>query len=299
MINPGVDNLKVKINLYLIAVALLSLFFSNRIFSQNNILFSVENRIKFGNALFCEEDYLRAIDEYIEALKEVNNDSLRFKIAYSLMKMGRYNEADDYYKGLFFNSELDEEAKFGFYQSNFFRKDYKAYRDLVASERFMPESRKLDVYRLYYVTQYLQEDLLPDTNEVKKVFANEYHQPLMTLYDNKANPEYKSPWTAAILSTVLPGSGKVYTGNYVDGFFSFILNGLFIWLAYDNFDNGRNGRGVLMSLIGGFLYAGNIYGSAASAQNYNAGIRFDFNNAIDLFFKENNYFIPKHNYCNW
>ncbi|MGD8781651.1 MAG: hypothetical protein PVH88_22130 [Ignavibacteria bacterium] len=267
--------------------------------AQDNSLFSVNNRIKFGNSLFCEEDYYRAVDEYIEALKEVNNDTLRFKVAYSLMKMGRYAEAEDYYKGLFFNSTLEEEARFGFYQSSFFRRDYKAFRDLVTSERYMPENRKHAIYRLYYASQYLQENMLPDTNEVKKVFAGKYHQSLMQLYRNKANPEYKSPWTAAILSTVIPGAGKVYTGNYMDGIFSFILNGLFIWLAYDNFDNNRNERGVYMSLIWGFLYAGNIYGSAASAQNYNAGIRFNFNNDIDIFFKENNYFIPQHNYCRW
>ena len=163
----------------------------------------------------------------------------------------------------------------------------------------MPENRKLDIYRLYYATQYLQDGMLPDTNEVKKVFARKYHQPLMTLYKNKANPEYKSPWTAAALSAVIPGAGKVYTGNYMDGFLSFILNGLFIWLAYDNFENDHYERGVYMSFIWGFLYVGNIYGSAAAAQNYNAGIRFNFNNDIDVFFKENNYFIPQNNYCNW
>ena len=62
-------------------------FTSILIYSQPIDFHSAKNIKLFADYLFCDKDYLRAIDEYDKYLSLVEDDSLRFKIAlgFSLM----------------------------------------------------------------------------------------------------------------------------------------------------------------------------------------------------------------------
>ena len=93
-------------------------------------LFSLQNRLKFGNYLFSENDYLRAAVEYKEYLKNFDNDTIKMKFALCFFRIGRYTEAADNFKSQFFGSTLSEEARLLFYESHFFNDDYRSFRDL-------------------------------------------------------------------------------------------------------------------------------------------------------------------------
>jgi tetratricopeptide (TPR) repeat protein len=76
-------------------------------FAQNKTSFySVENRLQFGDYLFCSGDYIRAIDEYKSVLNEKENDSLKFKIALAYQKINRFNDSEKYFGMLSKNSSL-------------------------------------------------------------------------------------------------------------------------------------------------------------------------------------------------
>ena len=62
-------------------------FTSVIIYSQQIDFHSAKNIKLFADYLFCDNDYLRAIDEYEKYLSVVEDDSIRFKIAigFSLM----------------------------------------------------------------------------------------------------------------------------------------------------------------------------------------------------------------------
>jgi hypothetical protein len=49
--------------------------------------------------------------------------------------------------------------------------------------------------------------------------------------------------------------------------------------------------------LGAFFYAGNVYGSVAAAQIYNAKIAFEFEDGLNLYLEQNNYFMPEYNFC--
>ena len=102
--------------------------------------------------------------------------------------------------------------------------------------------------------------------------------------------------TAAILSALIPGAGKIYTGEIGDGITSLIVTALTTCLAITNFKADHKFRGWLFSGLAAFFYAGNIYGSAASAQIYKARIQFNFDKDVKLFFEQRNYFLPKIDY---
>lgn len=77
----------------------------------------------------------------------------------------------------------------------------------------------------------------------------------------------KSPLLAGVLSTIVPGLGKVYTGHSTDGLLSLLSIATFAYASYDGFvtSGSSSVRGWIFGTLAGGLYLGNIYGSALSA----------------------------------
>ena len=103
--------------------------------------------------------------------------------------------------------------------------------------------------------------------------------------------------TAGILAALLPGAGKIYTNNYSDGIFAFLVTGIISYISYTDFKAHHQFRGWLFAGLTSFFYGGNIYGSVASVQIYNAGINFKLNSDMKIYLEENNYFVPDYEFC--
>jgi len=259
-------------------------------------IFSSKNRLQFGNLLYKDRDYLRASEEFKEYLKSESNDTIAFRLANSYFKIGHFSEAADNFKGQFFGSHFSEEARLLFYESIFFRNDYKLLRELIDVKNYSSSEYAKEIERLKYTSYFLDNSALPDENAVLKNFPDSVHSQLINFYQQKKYPQHKSLTTAAILSTLLPGAGKIYTGEIGDGITSLIATALTTYLAITNFNANHQFRGWLFSGLAAFFYAGNIYGSAVSAQIYNAKIQFNFDKEVKLFFEQRNYFLPKIDY---
>lgn len=283
---------------------------------NNSGLFSPVNRLKFGNYLFADKDYLRASAEFKEYLKSFDDDTVRFKYSLCLFNVGKYEEASDNFKTLFFGNPFSEKARLYFYESYFFGKDYKDLRELVDNRNYKSTQYSKEIDRLNNIS-YLMDDSpastrprfalakarrgrrgepLPAMNSFLSVFNDSVQSSIAHFYYQKKNPKHKNPLTAAIFSAIIPGSGKIYTGEIGDGITAFITTALSAYLAYSNFQADHNFRGWLFTGLTAFFYAGNVYGSAASAQIYNARIRFNFENEVKIYFDERNYFLPKSDY---
>lgn len=266
--------------------------------AQTNDLFTPQNRLNFGNHLFNDKDYLRAIGEFKNYLRSTNNDTVKFKMAFALSEMQRFQEAADNFKGLFFTSSLSEEAKFEFFKTNFLSEDSKTFRDIINDSPFLPEKYSQNINQLKQISLLKEENLLPDSNEISNLFSENEKIELIKFYLRKKNPEYKSPGTAALLSAIIPGLGKIYAGETGDGITSFLFTGLLSFLAYDNFNADHDFRAWLFTGLAAWFYGGNIYGSAAAAQNYNAEIKFNFQNDLNIYLNSKNYFFPKYGFLN-
>jgi TM2 domain-containing membrane protein YozV len=278
----------------------LTFFFFGLIFISNCLLaqeidqnyFDADNRLLFGNHLFCELDYLRAISEYNAYLQQKNSDSVRFKIAHALQEMGRYEESIDQVKSLFFNSEFEESSRLSFYKSHFLKKDYENFRMLTERQPYVINEIKQPLKKLTQVS-YLIENTLPDSTLFLNAFANEEKEVMLKFYLERKYPDYKSESTAGLLSALIPGLGKIYADQTGDGITSFLLTGVLGFLAYSNFENDHPTRAWIFTGLATYFYAGNIYGSMAAAQNYNAAVNFSFDAELNFYLKEKEYFIPK------
>ena len=100
----------------------------------------------------------------------------------------------------------------------------------------------------------------------------------------KKNIGYKSPELAGVMSAILPGSGQFYNERYKDGIYSFILNALFIWGAYEAFDDDNYAVGGILTIFEVGWYTGNIYTAVNGAHKYNRKIDEDiFKKSVENF----------------
>ena len=264
--------------------------------SVSNELFSTNNRKIFGDYLFCEEDYLRAIDEYRMVLKHSWNDTLQYKIGLSYFYMDRYLTAEKSFSKLFQSNSLSSEAKLEYYRAIFYLGDYTVFRERLNNKAYFPITYRSELNRLEAYSYLMDDSDLPEEKEMFSNFDDSDIKSIIEFYSWKNDPPYKSTTKGAIMSAIIPGLGKVYADEVGDGITAFLLTGLLTYIAVDKFQNGHTSSGWLFAALAAFFYGGNIYGSAAAVQNYNASIKFNFDNEVKLYLNRQNHFLPKPKY---
>ncbi len=277
---------------------LLLIFLSPLLLPQNSIspkYYNSENIKKFGDYLFCSQDYLRAINEYNNYLKLSEDDTIKFKIGLSYSYMGGNLEAKRIFSQIQPNAPLFAIAELEYYKSSF-KSDLINFKNNFNNEA-VSDSNKNNLSKLYNYSYFYSDDELPLKEKFLSIYNRSEQKKINEFYHFKTSPTTKSPLFASILSALIPGLGKIYTDQIGDGITAFITTGVFAFLAYDNFHAHHNFRGWLFSGLGTFFYAGNIYGSAAAAQIYNAKLMFNFNAELNIYLESENYFIPKIDFC--
>lgn len=246
-----------------------------------------DNILRFADYLFCSDDYLRAHLEYESYLSKIYSDTVKYKSAISLQRINRFEESEQSFIRIF-GSSLEMEAKTGYYKSVFLSGDYARFNSEFTRMNINSAELHKRLKLLNFSAQLLS-DVLPAENEIEE-FSN---PELAGMYNRKKNMPYRSPAAAGIMSALIPGAGKIYTGEIGDGITSLIAAGLFGYLSYDNFHKNRNTRGWVFGAITGFFYAGNIYGSAQSALIYNAREQVSFEADLLKLLKAADYFLPE------
>jgi len=252
---------------------------------------SPDNIKKFANFLFCEKDYLRAIFEYQKYISIVDDDTSAFKIGLAYSRLGNFQKSAEWFKTIKENSKLRSYSNQEYYASLFRNKEYYLLKKIYKDEK--PN----ELQKLYYLTYFFTNDSLPPIIKFIQSFADNDQESIENFYELKKNPAYKNELTAILLSTIIPGAGKIYLKEYGDGIIAFIATSLFGYLAYSNFNAKHNFRGWLFSGISAFFYGGSIYGSASATQIYNARIDFNFYSRLNSYLEEKNYFVPEYDFC--
>ena len=260
------------------------------------------NKKLFADYLFCEGDYLRAVGEYKAIRDVIKNDTVDYKIilCYS------YLNIPELLNNARMNENFNKKSPFKYDIEYAFVKNDFINSSLIFYKNYTVDSVSFPVNSIYYrsfiklrMCSYLFYDRIPiPQKDFLLPFDDFEKEKISSFYDWIKAPPYKSTAIAGILSAVVPGSGKMYVGEWGDGVTAFIVTGLLAFLAYDNFRAGHNTRAWIFTGLGAFFYAGNIYGSVASAQIFNARIDFEFEEGLNLFLQQKNYFMPEYDFCN-
>ena len=255
-----------------------------------------ENIRKFADYLYAQGDYLRAAGEYQRYLfsqPTALEDNVLRRIAESYRLGGQPDRAVQFLEMVLQTQPNSNLARYELGATYFLMEQYDE------SVRFLKESQDLFQEGEYRwksqiligmntlmqkrwesaIQHFDQFDLsgLPKTAGHRVSIYKRYAE------DGRKFPS-KSPLLAGFLSTVLPGSGRVYVGRSNDALLTVFLLGVLGWAAYDGFsENGASSRkGWTFGTIGGIFYLGNVYGSVVSAQTHNRRTEATFLATIPL-----------------
>jgi TM2 domain-containing membrane protein YozV len=246
-------------------------------FSQAQDIYTVNKSKEFASYLFKSGQYELSASEYERLLfLDKSNDSLKLALVNSYFNNGELeravNRAESLYPvaGQFTNPMADLYLQMLIIGKQFDKFDEK-YDKLPIVEQ------KKSLYELH------REVMAGNWSEVETKIpqvGRAEHPSVSNLkvLSTKANAfKHKKAWVAVIMSAILPGSGKFYTGDFKDGIFSFLVVGGTAFQAYRGFNQSgvSSTSGWIFASIATGFYAGNIYGSAKSAQVYNQNFWFE------------------------
>ena len=253
--------------------------------------YSPENVLKFADFLYAQGDYLRAADEYQRYLfyQPKENAQIHYKIAVCYRFGGKTEQAIQGFEALLRTNPESQFASRAYYQIG---ATYFLQGQFERSVQFLDEvlPRITDARQHAEAEQliglsYLRQKRWTEADEVFKALqasdvmqirekAEVYH-----IYaKNGADLPTRSPFLAGTLSTILPGTGRLYTGRLGDALTTLFTVGLTGWQAYDGFhrDGLSSVKGWTLGTLCGIFYVGNIYGSVISARVYNRRITDEF-----------------------
>lgn len=262
--------------------------------TSSTLLHSSENIIRFADHLFCEKDYLRASLEYLRIDERKRDELTNLKLGLSYSSLGEYSLASMIFENINKNSSCYDYAKLEMLKIHFLQNEFSMLKEYAYDVNPLIKNVSKKLYNFAFLKD---RESIPTLEEFLAPFDESERNDLKKIYYSKLKPDYKSPIKAALFSAVIPGSGKVYTEEIGDGIYAFLLSGLFAFLAYDNFRAQHDFRAWLFAGLSAGFYAGNVYGSYASAQIYNARIKYEFNFNLDSLLESKNYFIPQYKLC--
>jgi len=247
-----------------------------------------------------EGDYYRAIGEFKRLIyyfpKSSLVDSANFLIGLSYYRAGRFNDSYSVFedfakskkanKGPLFYSALLYMGKSKLKDGSF-NEAMDIFSHIVAEPI-------ADTGIVYETNKYLilSNLLLKDFNQARiavkrsKLRREERTNLIKLIKIGEALPK-KSLVLAAAMSTVIPGTGQIYSERYVDGLVSLAFNFYNAYALITLLRRNVSASKILIQLsISIPFYLGNIYGAALAAHKYNRCKEATFYKNLASFLKE-------------
>lgn len=248
---------------------LLTLTTTESLIAQN--LLDIEHSRKYGQYLFETRQYKLAIEEWERVLFfSPGDDTARYQLIRALNLGNDYNEARLQIKRIF-PDPVSMPGKYAIEYSKalLIMDSVKSATEIIRDNRFLSTSDRL------FLQFHL--DLNTDWDKASKAYGLEKETYLKL--DNRYGDiihqidsrKIKSPALAAALSTIVPGSGKIYAGNWKDGLISLFFVGATSFQAIRGYNlyGPKSGFFISYSAIASAFYLGNIYGSFKAAKRHN------------------------------
>ncbi len=247
--------------------------------------FTPENVLRFADHLYAGGDYLRAAAEYERYLflaqRPAGSDSIYYRAAKALSLGTDYERSEKLireFPRLYPHSPINADITLCTAIMRFKQEDYMgSLRIAQGAETANAELRGVVIAMNYLhlgdLTSAKEEACRPSSLQVSpsEPGSKAMGPSLSRLCASIQGAEplsFKNPVVAGALSTLCPGTGKIYCGRPYDGMYSLLVVGLTAALAYDGFkDNGiDSARGWILGTLGAGFYIGNIYGSVVAVE---------------------------------
>jgi len=236
------------------------------------------------------------------------------KYATHLLNSGRYNLAATEYERIIFTYNPGDSVNHLLFKSYFLNKNYRQMLDRLEHLYLNPLAAGRIVARVYAYALTLAEEHIalrnflsvnPGLSATEKKFflINSYllnnqwpeakstykslpdsnsFRPYSIIFNEIDNAAYKSYPAAIGLSAIVPGMGKVYTGDWKDGIISFVFVAGMSLQAYRGYKNygTESGHFIGYASLAGVFYLSNLYGTYRSVKKHNESTRQKIQNRI-------------------
>jgi len=266
-------NLYTPLILKLLYLYIIFVLAGMHVFSQN--IFDREHSEKYAEHLFINGKFIEASKEYERLLYIVPRDTF-----YSERLISAYIRSDEIEAGIQIFEDLT--IKGFLCQTDYILKSYLYMllqkNDVLKCKDMLTDSL-LSIYpslKDYYVSSLILSEEFEKARDIlypeKKMISDSNE--LRNLYDfliEAQNQERKNPVLAAVLSAVIPGTGKAYANDFMNGAKVFFIITLYSFQSYRAYHIG-GGDNIYTWLFGSgavIFYSGNVYGSYKSAKRVN------------------------------
>ena len=258
---------------HILFVVFLLLTVISKLVGQDDIM-NYPNSLKYANNLFLNKQYRLSAIEYERITFIEPNDTLA-----KLRLIQSYRLMDDYkYAKSTLNSFFPENQSIcpeSFADENFkilfLDHQYQNCNDFLQSNMTLKPSKKLEyeLGTLLMQNKWKEAKMHSENYLLTNPKTSNFNE-LYAISVNGMNLNYKNPYYAAFFSGVIPGSGKVYTKQWKDGLYAFVIISTFSWLTYNSIKaKGLNDNSIILGSVAFSFYAANIWGSYKSAKRYN------------------------------
>jgi len=270
------------LNISIIFIVFLFIFNYNLTGKLN--YFTPENILRFANFLYNEKEFEYAISEYKRYLYLFpdlpdNTDLIYYKIGTSYLHLKKFNNSIFYFNTIISNYPSSIYTSKSFYNiaySYFMQKKYKNSIGYIESNinnitdtSVKKKINMLKIVNYIYMKKFNKAE--QEWNKLNNLEKNKNFVTLKEIIDSSKRIKKKNRVLSGVLSTIIPGAGKIYCNRTLDGIFSFVVIGLLAYQSYDGFkkDGIESVKGWIGASIGCALYIGNIYGSIVAVNVYN------------------------------
>jgi tetratricopeptide (TPR) repeat protein len=240
--------------------------------SQERDLFDQENSQKFASYLYESGQFELASEEFERVVFMNPNDSLSI-----LRLLKAYRNQKKYGIGvrrafelLPESSGLDNELFDEIFRLSLLAGDFEKGTQLLSDHNKLNEDDRLN----YELSILLLQKEIEGANEIIENAgqqSNPFYNQLRKMAKAHDEIKYKNPYVAGGMSAIVPGMGKIYSGDWQDGLIALLFVGSNAWQAYRGFskDGIKSNYGWVFGSITAGFWLGNIYGSYKSARKFN------------------------------
>lgn len=197
----------------------------------------------FADYLYQEKDYARAITEYKRLLYLSQNTDyeIKFTIGLCYKNLGEYKLAEKTFTEL--TPYTSEKAIIELAKTYYLNKDYN---------------------NVILTTKNIQSDTSKWLSQLSYLRLHKWDS-----VEIEVNIPRKSQFIGGLLSTIIPGSGRIYGGRLGDGISSFLFTAGMGLLTYNYHKKGKEGHTYVFGGITLLFYLSDIYGSIVSVKLFN------------------------------